>query len=100
MDVTISELDIVDIDPEEEIAPGDRPEGQVDANGDVTRCVCGREGEPKEHSLLHSADTIFAADTDAMMIQCDHCNVWQHGACVGIWGDEEAPDGELRPLAW
>ncbi|KAJ9091435.1 hypothetical protein QFC21_007225 [Naganishia friedmannii] len=52
----------------------DQP-GQVDANGDVTRCICGRE-----------------ADIDAMMIQCDHCNVWQHGACVGIWGDEEAPD--------
>lgn len=33
-----------------------------------------------------------------MMIQCDHCNVWQHGACVGIWGDEEAPDGECRCL--
>jgi hypothetical protein len=31
-----------------------------------------------------------------MMIQCDKCNVWQHGACVGIWGDDEAPDGELE----
>ncbi len=29
-----------------------------------------------------------------MMISCDMCNVWQHGACVGIWGDEEAPDGQ------
>jgi hypothetical protein len=32
-------------------------------------------------------------DGDAMMIQCDKCNVWQHGPCVGIWADEEAPDG-------
>lgn len=44
MDVTITD-DVVDVDPEEEIATGDRPEGQVDANGDVTRCVCGREGK-------------------------------------------------------
>lgn len=28
------------------------------------------------------------------MIQCDSCNVWQHGPCVGIWGDDEAPDGQ------
>jgi hypothetical protein len=27
------------------------------------------------------------------MIQCDTCNVWQHGACVGIPTEEETPDG-------
>ena len=32
-------------------------------------------------------------DIDVMMIQCDKCNVWQHGQCVGIWTDGEAPDG-------
>jgi hypothetical protein len=31
-----------------------------------------------------------------MMISCDICDVWQHGACVGIYGDEEAPDGESK----
>jgi hypothetical protein len=36
---------------------------------------------------------LMPADGDAMMIQCDKCNVWQHGPCVGIWADEEAPDG-------
>ncbi|WVR06403.1 hypothetical protein IAU60_003434 [Kwoniella sp. DSM 27419] len=41
---------------------------------DITRCVCHKE------------------DIDVMMIQCDECNVWQHGECMGIWGDEEAPD--------
>jgi hypothetical protein len=35
------------------------------------------------------------ADVEVMMIQCDKCMVWQHGECMGIWGDEEAPDGEF-----
>jgi hypothetical protein len=39
-----------------------------------------------------------SADGDAMMIQCDKCNVWQHGPCVGIWADEEAPDG--TSMSW
>lgn len=35
-----------------------------------------------------------------MMIQCDRCNVWQHGACVGIPTEKETPDGALtRSLA-
>ena len=32
-------------------------------------------------------------DNAAMMISCDTCNVWQHGPCMGIWGDDDAPDG-------
>lgn len=27
------------------------------------------------------------------MIQCDKCLVWQHGPCMGVWNDDEAPDG-------
>jgi len=34
-----------------------------------------------------------------MFIQCDTCNVWQHGGCVGIWADEEAPDSKSRCMA-
>ncbi len=47
---------------------------------------------------LNSA-TRAGTDIDVMMIQCDMCNAWQHGACVGIWGDEEAPDGERACVA-
>lgn len=36
-------------------------------------------------------------DIDVMMIQCDKCNVWQHGPCMGVWADEEAPDGTSLP---
>ncbi|WWC62671.1 uncharacterized protein I303_105268 [Kwoniella dejecticola CBS 10117] len=60
------------------IADDDDEEGEADEAEeevkDVTRCVCQKE------------------DIDVMMIQCDKCNVWQHGECMGIWGDEEAPD--------
>ena len=34
-------------------------------------------------------------DNSSMMISCDKCNVWQHGPCMGVWGDDDAPDGEL-----
>ena len=49
MDVTMSEMDVVEADPAEDVAPEDQPEGQVDANGDVTRCPCGREGQYSAH---------------------------------------------------
>ncbi|WVQ80701.1 hypothetical protein IAT38_002806 [Cryptococcus sp. DSM 104549] len=67
---------------EEEEEEADEGEGEdfddgeedIEEGKDITRCVCKRE------------------DIDVMMIQCDKCNVWQHGDCMGIWGDEEAPD--------
>jgi hypothetical protein len=35
------------------------------------------------------------------MICCERCNVWQHGPCVGIMSENEAPDvyfcEECRP---
>ncbi|WVW84766.1 hypothetical protein I302_106801 [Kwoniella bestiolae CBS 10118] len=52
----------------------DEEEEEEEEVKDITRCVCQKE------------------DIDVMMIQCDECNVWQHGECMGIWGDEEAPD--------
>ncbi|OCF72860.1 hypothetical protein I204_06089 [Kwoniella mangroviensis CBS 8886] len=62
-------------DQEEEEEEGEEEEEEEEEEvKDVTRCVCHKE------------------DIDVMMIQCDQCNVWQHGECMGIWGDEEAPD--------
>ena len=62
----------------------------------MTRCVCRRDG-PSISSREMPSDGFV--DTDAMMIQCDMCNVWQHGPCVGIWADEEAPEGERSSSA-
>ncbi|KAL1413061.1 Histone deacetylase complex subunit [Vanrija albida] len=74
--------------PEEDAADDAADEEEDDEDDDskeeITRCVCKNE-----------------EDADVMMIQCDKCNVWQHGGCVGIWGDDEAPDEyfceECRP---
>ncbi|WVQ73141.1 hypothetical protein IAR50_002705 [Cryptococcus sp. DSM 104548] len=66
-----------DEDEDEEEGDGEEEQdedGDDEDGKDITRCVCKRE------------------DIDVMMIQCDQCNVWQHGECMGIWGDEEAPD--------
>ena len=85
------------LEPEDEEAEPGQAEGDEEAvpedgqQDDVTRCVCKRDGE-SEVSLLGGADA--GSDGDPMMIQCDGCNVWQHGPCMGIWADEQAPDGE------
>ncbi len=40
----------------------------------ITRCPC-KENE----------------DTDGFMIQCETCQVWQHGECVGVT-EKDVPD--------
>lgn len=32
--------------------------------------------------------TIAEDQADALMIQCDTCKCWQHGPCVGLWGEK------------
>ncbi|OCF37237.1 hypothetical protein I317_00038 [Kwoniella heveanensis CBS 569] len=74
------ERDVDEEDGDDDQADEDQAEGDADEEDDeeegkdITRCVCGKE------------------DVDVMMIQCDKCNVWQHGECMGIWEDWEAPD--------
>lgn len=61
---------------------------------DKTRCVCGFEdspgiapgqpGPPGTSAIINELDGLF--------IQCDTCNVWQHGPCVGIFFEEESPE--------
>ncbi|WWC88464.1 uncharacterized protein L201_003375 [Kwoniella dendrophila CBS 6074] len=69
------EEDVPDLDDETSNHEDEDEEEEEEEVKDVTRCVC--------HKVV---------DIDTMMIQCDKCNVWQHGECMGIWGDEEAPD--------
>lgn len=61
----------------------DTMEDAGDAEGEITRCVCGfqeYQGGDDE------------TDTDGRFIQCDQCKVWQHCFCVGIMDKESTPD--------
>ncbi|KAH9991781.1 hypothetical protein BJV77DRAFT_1005698 [Russula vinacea] len=66
------------------IAEGEQPDIIVELNVDpdaeeeeqgVTRCVCGNAGDDDE-----SAGEFF--------VQCETCNVWQHGQCMGIRNED------------
>lgn len=54
---------------------------------EVTRCICG-------HAELQTAHLgKRAAQIDpGLFIQCDDCQVWQHGYCVGFYAEEDVPD--------
>jgi hypothetical protein len=80
-------------DVEVPLGEEDGADGDEEETAEVTRCVCQRQGELSFHG--QRSVTAKYVDVDDMFIQCDKCNVWQHGPCVGIWGDEEAPEGEL-----
>lgn len=75
---------VEDVPVEEEEEEGEEPQE------DQVRCVCKTEGE-----WCTRAQTVLMVDPEIMMIQCDDCSVWQHGPCMGIWNDDEAPDGQL-----
>jgi len=62
--------------------------GDGEDEDEVTRCICKTEGELRPKSLLMTDNGLF-------MMQCDKCNVWQHGPCMGLWDEDEVPDGEL-----
>lgn len=80
-----------------------------DAEGEVTRCVCGREDYPgppvplsdngRNHSSRDSRRMPSLAtaeglpeDAGGLFISCDTCGVWQHGGCVGIMREELSPE--------
>ena len=76
-------------------APDDDEEDEEeddDGSAEITRCVCGSQEYPFPDADVE--DTGF-------MICCERCNVWQHGPCVGVMSENEAPDvyycEECRP---
>ncbi|KAI6040297.1 hypothetical protein EDC04DRAFT_2678434 [Pisolithus marmoratus] len=52
-------------------------EEEVEEQG-ITRCICG----------LNEED----ADGGEFMVQCETCNVWQHGLCMGFKSEVELQD--------
>lgn len=72
-----------DQDPEHDQDPDD-----IDEVEEVTRCICGSDDLyiPKNsHGEFDNVDPGF-------FIQCEICAVWQHGYCVGIKDEENAPE--------
>ncbi|KAI0301027.1 hypothetical protein B0F90DRAFT_1810241 [Multifurca ochricompacta] len=76
------------------IAEGEQTDIVLDLNGDpeaeeeeqgVTRCVCGNAGR-----LLTPSSRLGDDDESAgeFFVQCETCNVWQHGQCMGIRNED------------
>lgn len=71
---------------------------------ETTRCICGQleyPGPPVDHtmrgSVVGSVPPTTAADDvvderGGLFIQCDACQVWQHGGCVSLMEEAEVPD--------
>ncbi|KZV70677.1 hypothetical protein PENSPDRAFT_651267 [Peniophora sp. CONT] len=49
----------------------------------VTRCICGKTGEDGD-------------ETGEFMVQCETCDVWQHGQCMGFPTEADLPEGEYH----
>lgn len=87
---------------------------EEDEEEEVTRCICGQQeypgrpipqGEPPRSNDVNlttkpsgeDASSIVTADATpedggGLFIQCDICQVWQHGGCVGIMDESMSPE--------
>ncbi|KAJ2897544.1 putative histone deacetylase complex subunit cti6 [Zalerion maritima] len=75
----------------------------IQEDDEVVRCICGFEEYPGpppfDHDTKHGRDvdsepisaSEMTEDLAGFYLQCDTCNVWQHGACFGITDDASAP---------
>ncbi|KAF7553377.1 hypothetical protein G7Z17_g3655 [Cylindrodendrum hubeiense] len=65
-----------------------------DVADEVVRCICGHEEYPGlpagQPGPPRTSEQI--ANMEGLYIECDICKVWQHGACMGIFSEEELPD--------
>lgn len=72
-------MDDVDADNEDE------EDEDEDQPSEITRCICGHQD--LQLNNVHARDQVDVS----LFIQCDKCQVWQHGYCVGIKTSEDAP---------
>ncbi|KAI0972136.1 hypothetical protein F4678DRAFT_69305 [Xylaria arbuscula] len=84
----------------------DMPPSAVVDDDESVRCICGHDDYPgpppfdgdSKHGVKDAIDheRIFAIEiTDDMagfFVQCEICNTWQHGACVGFTTEESNPE--------
>lgn len=89
-------------------------EDEYDEEDEKTRCICGKadypglplpsqsllgrsgaqKGAVKEEMMqnVSAASDPLADEPGSLFIQCDKCQVWQHGGCVGIMDEASCPD--------
>jgi hypothetical protein len=102
-------------------APPSPPEDAIkeeddDDNG-ITRCLCDESGaligsysqaqSGYTYAWQYTTHTIHFVSPEAetkdmgFMVQCEKCDVWQHGICMGIAREEDCPEkyfcDECRP---
>jgi hypothetical protein len=77
-------------------------EDEIIEDEETTRCICGHQeypGRPNDPTARRIAKDGHGAsqeeqqdDTGGLFIQCDDCQVWQHGGCVSIMEESAVPD--------
>lgn len=68
---------------EEDEETGNLEDAAIEEAEEVTRCLCGNDDlklDPKDKYYKNEAVL-------GLFIQCEKCNAWQHGYCVGIYED-------------
>ncbi len=89
-----------DDDAKIEDADADEVDGEIVEDEETTRCICGYPdypGPPVDHTLPKRSQPPSTADDagddrGGLFIQCDDCQVWQHGGCVSLMEEAEVPD--------
>lgn len=69
---------------------------------ETTRCICGFQeypGPPADPTIGRAVKSGHNASSDeqaedrgGLFIQCDTCQVWQHGGCVSLMEESAVPD--------
>ncbi|KAI2639254.1 hypothetical protein GGS21DRAFT_420536 [Xylaria nigripes] len=79
---------------------------EIQEDDESVRCICGHDEYPgpppfdedPKHGVKDAIDheRIFAIkitdDLAGFFVQCEICNTWQHGACVGFTTEESNPE--------
>lgn len=92
----------LDNDEDEESKVQDTGYDDIVEDEETTRCICGQQDYPglpndlagtrgaKNGHLENQDDQ--SDDRGGLFIQCDQCQVWQHGGCVSILEESAVPD--------
>ena len=61
-------------------------ESHATTTEEVTRCICGNE------VFVSTSRTRALNASPGLYVQCERCQVWQHGFCMGFVSENSVPD--------